>query len=106
LLEAMACGRCVLTLDVGDTGRLIVDGETGTLLPDGQPNLIAQALARLSADDALRARLGEGAKRYADANFWSWDQRLAAELTEVEALAATPPRMPGGCLKQRCTPMS
>ncbi len=45
LLEAMIAGRCVLTLDEGDTRDLIRDGETGVLLHSGEPQVIADALA-------------------------------------------------------------
>lgn len=87
LLEAMTAARCILTIDVGDTADLVRDGETGLLLPNGDPRLVAKAVAQLAAGRALRQRLAEGARRFAQANFWSWEQRLEAELGEVEALA-------------------
>jgi len=34
LLEAMACGKAIVTLDAGDTNELIHDAETGVLLAD------------------------------------------------------------------------
>ena len=37
LLEAMACGKPIVTIDNGATGDLIRDGETGILLPSGEP---------------------------------------------------------------------
>ncbi len=87
LLEAMVAGRCVLTLDEGDTRDLIRDGETGVLLPAaGDPGMIAKALAQLAADPERRKRLGAAAQRVAKRSFWSWDQRLDAEVEAVEAL--------------------
>jgi glycosyltransferase involved in cell wall biosynthesis len=88
LLEAMASGRCILTLDEGDTGDLIRDDETGVLLPSGEPSLIARALADLYRDPVKRKRLGNAALRYADANFWSWQERTDAEVDAIEALVA------------------
>jgi len=88
LLEAMRCGRCVLTLDEGDTRRLIKDDDTGVLLASGEPGIIAAAIERLALDDARRHRLGEAARHYAEANFWSWDQRIDAEVDELEKLVA------------------
>jgi len=87
LLEAMSCGLAIVTVDAGDTGALVHDGETGRLLPSGDPPGIARAVIELAQDASLRQRLAEGARRYAEANFWTWDARLAAEIDEVERLA-------------------
>jgi glycosyltransferase involved in cell wall biosynthesis len=95
LLEAMLAGRCILTLDEGDTRDLIRDGETGVLLADAHPQAIADALQRLAAEPALRARLAAGARSFAEANFWSWRQRLDAEVDAVEALVGVPPGSAG-----------
>ena len=61
LLEAMLAGRCILTLDEGDTRDVIKDGETGVLLSSGEPSLIAEALQslariRLVGSDLRQAR--------------------------------------------------
>jgi glycosyltransferase involved in cell wall biosynthesis len=88
LLEAMIAGRCVLTLDEGDTRDLIRDGETGVLLQSGEPQVIAEALAGLSRDQDRRHRLGATARRVAERSFWSWEQRMDAEVDAVEELVA------------------
>ena len=91
LLEAMFAGRCILTLDEGDTRDLIRDGETGVLLPaSGEPAEIAAALARLAGDPQRRQKLGTAAHRLAERSFWTWDQRLDAEVEAVEALVTDP----------------
>jgi glycosyltransferase involved in cell wall biosynthesis len=94
LLEAMVAGRCVLTLDEGDTRDLIHDGETGVLLQSGEPEAIANALAGLARDPDQRRRLGTAARRMAERAFWSWEQRMDAEIDAVEQLVAD--RMPHG----------
>jgi glycosyltransferase involved in cell wall biosynthesis len=86
LLEAMLAGRCVLTLDEGDTRELIRADETGVLLPNGDAAAIADALTDLAADPARRKRLAGAARAFAEREFWSWDQRLDAEIDAVEAL--------------------
>jgi glycosyltransferase involved in cell wall biosynthesis len=86
LLEAMACGMAILTLDVGDTADLIRDGETGRLLPAGDERALVEAMVSLAGDPELRRKLGLAAHRHAKANFWSWEERLAAEIEEVERL--------------------
>ena len=87
LLEAMACGKAIVTLNNGATPRLVHDGRTGLLLDAaGDPGAIAGALLRLSADAELRQRLEAGAHAYAQRWFWTWEERMAAELRAVEAL--------------------
>ena len=88
LLEAMLAGRCVLTIDEGDTHDLVRDGATGVLLPKGDPEAIASALKSLAGDPTRRRRLGAAAQRMAQRAFWSWEERLDAEVDEVEALLA------------------
>ncbi len=89
LLEAMFAGRCVLTLDEGDTRDLIRDGETGVLLPaSGEPGEIAAALAMLAGDPQKRQKLGAAAHHLAERAFWTWDQRLDAEVKAVEELVS------------------
>jgi glycosyltransferase involved in cell wall biosynthesis len=88
LLEAMVAGRCVLTIDEGDTRDLVRDGATGVLLPTGDPDAMAKALLRLAEDPARRRRLGTAAQRMAQRAFWSWEQRMDAEVDAVEALLA------------------
>ena len=84
----MRAGACVVTLDEGDTRDLIRDDENGVLLQSGDAETLGSALARLSADPARRARLGEAARQFAEANFWSWQQRIDAEVDELEKLVA------------------
>lgn len=63
LLEAMATGLAVVATAVGGTPDLLgTDGDTGMLVPPGQPDRLADALAALAADPALRARLGARAR--------------------------------------------
>jgi glycosyltransferase involved in cell wall biosynthesis len=86
LLEAMACGLPVVAVDAGDTRTLVRDGDTGRLLASGAPDEVARAVAALADDVAERRRLADGARRYAESHFWSWEARLEAELEEVERL--------------------
>lgn len=86
LLEAMTSARCIVTVDEGDTRDLIRDGETGVLLPSGDPVGVAAALSRLATDPGRRRALAEGARAFAERHFWSWEERMGAELEAVEAL--------------------
>lgn len=95
LLEAMATGMCILTVDAGDTRDVIRDGETGRLLDSPQRSGVAEpferrladAIVALAGDAALRGRLGRAARAFAEEHFWTWEDRMAAEIAEVERLA-------------------
>ena len=88
LLEAMVAGRCIVTLDEGDTRDVIRDGETGVLLPrDGDPAAIAASLAALARDPDRRRALAAGAQAFAQRNFWSWQERIDAEVNALVTLA-------------------
>jgi glycosyltransferase involved in cell wall biosynthesis len=99
LLEAMACGMCIVAVDAGDTRKLIVDNATGRLVDSSQRSgfvkpleeRLADLLVALAADPAMRTRLGAGAASYAREHFWTWDQRMAEEVAVVSALVASPP---------------
>ncbi len=62
LLEAMATGLPVVATRVGGNPELVADGETGMLVPSADPAALAAALGRLTADPALRRRMGEAAR--------------------------------------------
>jgi glycosyltransferase involved in cell wall biosynthesis len=61
ILEAMATGLPVVATDVAGAGEVIEDSVSGLLVPPGDDQALADALARLAADDALRARMGSAA---------------------------------------------
>jgi len=69
-IEAMACGRPVVNTSL-DSGVPFVslDGVSGLTVPPRDPRALAAAINRLLDDAALRARLGEGARRRARAEF-------------------------------------
>lgn len=64
LLEACATGLAIAATAVGGNVEIVRDGETGLLVPPGDAAALADALSRLLADPPLRARLGDGARRW------------------------------------------
>ena len=68
LIEAMASGTVVVATASGSIGEL-VDGETGLLVPHSDPAALAEALARVARDGALRARLRAAAQRRVRSEF-------------------------------------
>jgi glycosyltransferase involved in cell wall biosynthesis len=90
LLEALSCGKAIITLANGDTACVITDGANGVLLPvDGDvPGRVAETIATLLRDATFRQRLQAGARAYAARHLLSWQERLSREVAEVEGLVA------------------
>ena len=86
--EAMVMGCPVLATDVAGTAEMVRDGVNGRLVPPDDDAALLAALRELLADDAARARLAAGARRWAAEHFDSWDQRVARELDLIDALCA------------------
>jgi D-inositol-3-phosphate glycosyltransferase len=87
-LEAMACGKPVIASRVGGLTTTVQDGVTGYLVPEGNPQALADSIATLLDNPALRARLGREAMRWATQYRWSYVAesvfRLYAELLPAQ----------------------
>ena len=83
LLEAMAVGLPVIASRVGGIPEVVTDGEDALLVPPGDPAALAAAIERLAEDEALRAQLGNSARRKAER-----DYTLDAMLDRYEAIYA------------------
>ena len=64
-VEASATGRPVVASDLPALAELVDHGRTGLLVPAEDPAALANALARLAADPAERARLGAAGRQWA-----------------------------------------
>lgn len=83
VLEAMACGLCVVSTDPGGIRHLLQDGITALLTPCGQPEAMAAAVLRLLDDPMLSARLSMQAHHVAGQCDWDfvlpqWERLLTA----------------------------
>ena len=86
VMEAMSSGLAVIASSVGGVGELIADGITGVLVPAGDTGRLARAIARISTQPKLRARLGARAREHIDRNDLTWD-RTAREFENLFARA-------------------
>ena len=84
LLEALACGTPCIASAVGGITDIIQDGVTGILVPPRDARALADAIARLLQDGALRQRLGQAGRAYVAANF-SWQ----AQTDRIRAIYAS-----------------
>jgi glycosyltransferase involved in cell wall biosynthesis len=86
LLEAMVQGLCIVTINTGDTEKFIHNEKNGILLENCKIENIAEVVSSLLMDKKKRIRLGAGAKEFAEKNFWSWEDRINAEIETIEKL--------------------
>jgi len=87
LLEAMALGTPCVSTDVTGIPEVLRHKETGLRVPQRDPVALADALARLLNDGALRARLARGARALIEREFDV--TKNAARLRELFAAAPT-----------------
>ena len=63
LLEAAACGRPLVASDIPGCRAIVIDQVNGLLVPANDPPALAEALAKLLADPALRGRMGAASRQ-------------------------------------------
>lgn len=81
VLEAMACGLCVVSTNVGGIPYLLKHEHTALLIPPDDPEAMAAAVRRLLTEPGLAARLSQNGRREAEQFDWSlvlphWDSLL------------------------------
>lgn len=95
VVEAMACGLCLVSTDAGGVPYLVEDGVDGLLVKPGDAQGMAQAVLRLLSEEGLSARLSAMARRKAESFDWNsvldrWLElfaRLACEAGETRNAA-------------------
>jgi glycosyltransferase involved in cell wall biosynthesis len=85
LIEAAACGRPVVTTDVPGCRDAIEPGVSGVLVPPRDARALADAVATLAGDEALRARMGAAGRALAERDF-GLDGIVRAHLDVYRAL--------------------
>lgn len=63
ILEAMACGRPVITTDAPGCRETVADGRSGLVVPAGDVPALARAMRAFVDDPALAGRMGAEARR-------------------------------------------
>ena len=76
LIEAMACGCCIVGSQGMPVAEVIQDGVEGILIPMNAPTLLAEKVLQLLANSEARVRFGSAARRRA----LLYDQRLTLNL--------------------------
>ena len=81
LLEAMMAGKCIITLNNGDTGEFIKNNYNGILLEYKDLPKLSQVIKELLEDEERRNYLGANARKFAEEHFWSWEERINIEVS-------------------------
>lgn len=69
VLEAMACGRPIITTDTNGCRETVKDGETGFLVPVENAEAVADAMRKFIEDPSLIRRFGEASRAYCAEKF-------------------------------------
>ena len=83
VFEAMATGLPLVASEVPSLRELLEDGRDALLVPPDDPGALAEGIARLAGDAALRERLGTSLSARAARH--TWDARAARILDWMEA---------------------
>lgn len=81
VIEAMACGLCVVTTNVGGIPYLLTHEHDALLVPPSDPQAVADAVRRLLMDPKLAERLSHNARATVERFDWSivlprWERLL------------------------------
>jgi glycosyltransferase involved in cell wall biosynthesis len=95
ITEAMACRLPVVSTKLAGIPEMVADGETGLLVEPGDDRALADAIAQLAADPALRKRLGEAGRLRAEKLF-----ALSITAGELAAKFATLPGVQAPALQK------
>lgn len=82
MLEAMACGLCIVSTNVGGIPHMLEDEHDALLVPTDDHSAMARAVQRLVTEDGLAERLSGNARRKAELFDWSnilpkWERLLS-----------------------------
>jgi glycosyltransferase involved in cell wall biosynthesis len=72
VLEAMACGLCIISTNVGGIPYLLEDEHDALLVPTDDPSAMAKAVQRVLTEDGLADRLSCNARRKVEQFDWSY----------------------------------
>jgi len=71
IAEAMACGLCIVSTNIGGLPYIMNDEENALLVPPNNPEAMATAVLRILEERGLASRLSLNARREAEQYSWS-----------------------------------
>ena len=81
VLEAMACGLCVVSTDIGGIPYLLTHEKDALLVPPNNPLAMQEAVERILTDTTLASRISQNARTQVETFSWEiirqqWDSLL------------------------------
>jgi len=92
LVEAMACGKPVVSTKVGAIPEVVDDGKTGFLVEPKNPKQLAEAILKLANDERLRNRLGKEGRRKVEQKY-DWNIIAEKYMNEYKQLIESNERL-------------
>ena len=86
-LEAAACGTPTIASDVPGLRDSVVDGQTGFLVPHGDVEILSRRIEELLEDEEKRARLGNGARNFAEGFGWDASARAMERFLQARVVS-------------------
>ncbi|MBN2463911.1 MAG: glycosyltransferase family 4 protein [Dehalococcoidia bacterium] len=86
LIEAMALGKCIMSINDGSLDGIITNGDNGILVDKPEPEAIADKLDELLQNTELRNKLGARARESAMQIFETWEERMNKELNMIASI--------------------
>ena len=81
LPQSLAMGKPCVSFDIDGAREVVINDYTGYLVEAFDSVGLAESVARLLEDDALRKKFGENGKRHVDPNFRT--EKMVADISEV-----------------------
>ncbi|WP_286760816.1 glycosyltransferase family 4 protein [Salegentibacter sp. UBA1130] len=83
LFEAMLHGKCIITLNNGDTGKFI-DDQSAVLLDEENQETILERTLEIMNNSTRKKKISQDAKKTLRKNFQSWNERIDYEIDLIE----------------------
>ena len=81
LPQSLAMGKPCVSFDIDGAPEVVINDKTGYLVEAYDEKGLAEAIAKILSDDALRKRMGENGRRHVDPMFRT--ETMVAEIAEV-----------------------
>jgi glycosyltransferase involved in cell wall biosynthesis len=81
LVEASAAGLPIVSTDRGAIRQNVIDGENGFFLENPEPKILAEKIAELISDEALRERMGKASEQLHSTHFTA--KAMSSQMRQV-----------------------
>lgn len=87
VLEALECGKCIVTIDDGSTKEILINGQNAILIrKENLSNELSKTIVNLLTHTEVRQRLEKNARIFAEEHLLSWENRMELEISELEKI--------------------